>query len=124
MAALKEDVLPTSGGICDFENDGYQSNLADLLIGKHIRAGRGSAPALVFKGKPVTYQDLAHAALAFQRKLLPMVSRGDHVAVLLPDCPSFAAAFLGAVAAGAIASPVNPRLALKDLSSLLRRMRP
>ena len=124
MAALKEDVLPTPAGIGDFENDGSQSNFADLLIGKHLRAGRASAPALVFNGKPVTYQDLAHAALAFQRKLLPLVSRGDHVAILMPDCPGFAAAFLGAVAAGAIASPVNPRLALTDLSSLLRRMGP
>lgn len=116
--------MPTPGRLRDFENDEYQSNLADLLIGKQLRAGRASAPALVFKGKPVTYQDLADAALAFQRELLPMVSRGDHVAILMPDCPGFAAAFLGAVAAGAIASPVNPRLALTDLSSLLRRMRP
>jgi acyl-coenzyme A synthetase/AMP-(fatty) acid ligase len=124
MAALKEDVLPTPSGIRDFETDGYQSNLADLMIGRQLRAGRASATALVFGGQNFTYQDLARAALAFQRRLLPLVNFGDHVAIMMPDCPNFAGVFLGAVAAGAIASPLNPRLALPDISSLLKRMRP
>ena len=58
MSALEEDVLPTPGGIGDFESDGNQSNLADLIIGNQLRAGRASAPALVVKGEPVSLSGL------------------------------------------------------------------
>lgn len=115
--------MPVQSAASDFLNE-PQSNLADLMIGRHLRAGRGSATALVFNGEPVTYESLARAALAFRRELLPAVKPGDHVAILMPDCPGFAGAFLGAIAAGTIASPVNPRLAPADLASLLNRMRP
>jgi acyl-coenzyme A synthetase/AMP-(fatty) acid ligase len=120
----EENDLSSQGYIHDFKNDEQQSNLADIVIGKQLREGRASATALVFRGKPFTYQDLASAALDFQRKLLPLIGVGDHVAIMMADCPSFAASFFGIVAAGAIASPVNPRLALPDVSTLLKRMRP
>lgn len=116
--------MQLSDSIDDFQGEVSQGNLADLVIGTQLRKGRSSATALVFRGRSFTFQDLAHAAIAFQRKLQPLVNLGDHVAVLMPDCPNFAGVFFGAVAAGAIASPVNPRLALPDISSLLRRLRP
>ena len=47
------------------------------------------------------------------------VRRGDRVLLMLPDSPYFCAAFLGAIKHGAIAIPINPRLAPSDYAYLI-----
>ncbi len=77
--------------------------LADLA------ASRPDAPALLFKGASVTYRDLAAHSDALAVALASLgVTRGDRVALLLPNCPQFFVAQFAAWKLGAIVAPLNP----------------
>jgi long-chain acyl-CoA synthetase len=70
---------------------------------------RPHAPAFLYKGRSVSWQELHDASNAFAVALAKMgVIRGDRVACLLPNCPQF---FIGELAAwklGATYVPLNP----------------
>jgi len=71
--------------------------------------GRPNHPALLFKGATVTYAALERLSDAFAAALLSLgVKRGDRVGLLLPNCPQFFIAELGAWKIGAIVAPLNP----------------
>src|SRR2546428_14099579 len=65
--------------------------------------------ALLFKGATLTYARLERqsdaCAAAFQAL---GVTRGDRIALLLPNCPQFAIAQFAAWKIGAIVAPLNP----------------
>jgi len=66
-------------------------------------------PALLFKGMRVSYGELERVTDAFAVSLAEMgVKKGDRVALLLPNCPQFIIAELGAWKAGATICPLNP----------------
>ncbi len=66
-------------------------------------------PALLFKGSRVTYRELERLSDAFAAALTGMgVTKGDRVALLLPNCPQFMIAELGTWKIGAIVVPLNP----------------
>ena len=70
---------------------------------------RPDAPALLFKGSTVSYARLARESDALASALAEMgVSRGDRVALLLPNCPQFVIAQLAIWKVGAIVAPLNP----------------
>jgi long-chain acyl-CoA synthetase len=82
---------------------------------------RPNAPALLFKGATLTYQQLDHASDAFASALVDLgVARGDRVALLLPNCPQFFIAELGVWKIGAIVSPLNPIYTEHELEGALR----
>ena len=65
--------------------------------------------ALIFKGSRLSHGRLEQLSDAFAAALLASgVRRGDRVALLLPNCPQFVLAELGAWKAGAIVVPLNP----------------
>jgi long-chain acyl-CoA synthetase len=65
--------------------------------------------ALLFKGAAVTYQTLDRESDAFAAALLANgVKKGDRVGLLLPNCPQFFVAELGAWKIGAVVAPLNP----------------
>src|SRR5215510_10901202 len=67
------------------------------------------ARALLFKGAAMTFSELERASNAFAGALAALgVRRGDRVGLLLPNCPQFFIAELGAWKLGAIAAPLNP----------------
>lgn len=70
---------------------------------------RPHAPAFLYKGRSVSWQELKEASDAFAIALAKMgVLPGDRVACLLPNCPQF---FIGELAAwklGATYVPLNP----------------
>lgn len=70
---------------------------------------RPHAPAFLYKGRSVSWQELHDASNAFAMALAKLgVMRGDRVACLLPNCPQF---FIGELAAwklGATYVPLNP----------------
>lgn len=72
-------------------------------------AERPHAPAFLYKGRAMSWQELADASDACAVALAAMgVLPGDRVACLLPNCPQF---FIGELAAwklGAIYVPLNP----------------
>lgn len=81
-----------------------------------LGAERPPRPALLFKGATVTYGELDRLSDAFARALTAAgVKRGDRVALLLPNCPQFFIAELGAWKAGAIAAPLNPIYTEREL---------
>ena len=87
------------------------------------RAGeRPEAVALRFEGARTSYRSLVEQAEAFAHALEARgVKRGDRVALLLPNCPQFLIAELGAWMAGAIVAPMNPTYPDDELTSLLAR---
>jgi benzoate-CoA ligase len=86
-------------------------NAAEWFVGRHVRAGRGPRLALVTDGGWVTYEELDLAVRRFAAALIEAGARqGDRVALLLPDTPTLCVAFWGAIAAGAVAVPINPLL--------------
>src|SRR5690554_6267812 len=81
------------------------TNIVDLL-----RNGKDSAPAIIVpeSADPVTFAELRRQVrdLAGQLNALG-IGRGDRVAIVLPNGPAMAIAFL-AVASCATAAPLNP----------------
>ena len=66
-------------------------------------AERPDAPAVLFKGRTVTYGELDRLSDAFAAALAGLgVAKGDRVALLLPNCPQFLIGELGAWKAEAI----------------------
>jgi len=82
---------------------------ASLLLDENLDAGRGDRPAIHCGEEQVTYAELFARACQFASLLGEIgVGRGERVLVAMDDCPSFPAAFLGTMRAGAVPIPVNP----------------
>jgi long-chain acyl-CoA synthetase len=70
---------------------------------------RADRPALLFKGATLTYGELERLSDACASAFAALgVKRGDRIALLLPNCPQFFIAELGAWKIGAIVAPLNP----------------
>jgi len=78
------------------------------------------APALLFKGATITYRQLESlsdaCAVAFSHLGL---KRGDRLALLLPNCPQFFIAELGAWKLGAVVAPISPLYSGRELEIAL-----
>jgi long-chain acyl-CoA synthetase len=79
-----------------------------------------SRPALLFKGAEISYAQLHRDSNAFAAALAALgVKHGDRVALVLPNCPQFFIAEMGAWKTGAIVCPVNPTYTERELESSL-----
>src|SRR5215212_4139392 len=91
----------------------------DLTLLDYLRQNAASwpnRPALLFKGATISYDDLEKWSDRFAAALLRLgIERGDRVAIALPNCPQFIIAEFGIWKAGAIACPVNPTYAEREL---------
>lgn len=99
-------------------------NLTDHLLYRHVREGRGSQVALrLLDGSSMTYMDVARCAAAASRRFRAAgVAPGDRIVLLAADSPAFVTAFFGALAAGAIAVPLNPHLLAEDVYFIAAHM--
>jgi len=80
-----------------------------------------SKPALLFKGAEVSYARLQRESDAFAAALVALgVNKGDRVALVLPNCPQFFVAEVGAWKAGAVVCPVNPTYTERELEHALK----
>src|SRR5262245_233172 len=80
-----------------------------------------SRPALLFKGAEVSYDQLQHESNAFAAALAALgVRHGDRVALILPNCPQFFVAEIGAWKVGAIVCPINPTYTEREIEAALR----
>jgi fatty-acyl-CoA synthase len=90
-----------------------------------LAATRSDAPALVSLSRP----PLSRAACAAQaRRVAEGLSRqgigpGDRVALLLPNRPEFILLLLALARLGATAVPLDPRLGVEEIATLLSRAR-
>ena len=92
-------------------------NLADWLVDRHVREGRGDSIAVRYLGRSVAYQVLRDLAARVGGALIGLdVRPGDRVLVAMFDSLEMAALFLGAVRIGAVPVLVNPMLPARDLA--------
>jgi long-chain acyl-CoA synthetase len=78
-------------------------------------------PALLFKGATITYSELDRLSDACAAAFVALgVTRGDRIALLLPNCPQFSIAQFAAWKIGAIVAPLNPIYTEPELEGPLR----
>jgi len=98
-------------------------DLPDLRsIADVVRLTAGRLPekrALVHEGGALGYRELWDRAARFATFVAARAGRGGRVAILLPNLPELAIAYLGAIAAGAVAVPVNFRLSAAEVGYVL-----
>jgi acyl-CoA synthetase (AMP-forming)/AMP-acid ligase II len=83
-------------------------------------ARRPEREALVFPPERFTYAELLERSIESARGLAALgVGRGDHVGLLMPNCPDFVFAFYGAQLLGAVVVPVNTRFRTRELGYVL-----
>lgn len=94
-------------------------NAAEHFVGRHVHEGRGERAAIVTDDATLTYAELDLAVRRCASALRSLgVHRGDRVALLLRDSPVLSIGFWGAIAAGAIAVPVNTLLKDHDYRTI------
>ena len=75
--------------------------------------------ALVHGERALTYRSLQERCARFAAFVAARAGRGARVGILLPNLPELAVAYFGAIAAGAIAVPINVRLSPAELEYVL-----
>ncbi|HKY20540.1 MAG TPA: AMP-binding protein [Vicinamibacterales bacterium] len=80
-----------------------------------------NAPAILFKGTRISNAALDRLSDRFALSLISAgLQRGDRIALVLPNCPQFLIAELGAWKAGATVLPLNPLYTGSELTEPLR----
>jgi benzoate-CoA ligase len=86
-------------------------NAAEWFLGRHVREGRGSSVAIIDGQGSMTYAALDDAVRRFASVLRDAGIRSDErIALIAPDSRWLSTGFWGAIAAGAVAVPVNTLL--------------
>ena len=103
---------------CDQLPDRF--NAAEWFVGRHAAGNRARNIAVVTDEKETTYGELDRLVRRFAAALERQgVHPGDRVALILPDGLLFSIGFWGAIAAGAVAVPLNPLLKPEKLKAIL-----
>jgi benzoate-CoA ligase family protein len=96
------------------------SNACTAFVDGHIRAGRGQRPAIVTPTSVTTYGELATRVARAAGALRALgVEPEQRVALLLADGPEWVTAFFATLRIGAVAVPLNTRLARDDWVAML-----
>lgn len=99
-------------------------NMADALVDRHVREGRGDRVAVVTDQSTLTYRQLAGLINRTGHALRQLgVQREQRVMLLLHDSPEFIAVFLGAMKIGAVPVPINTLSAPADYEYYLNDSR-
>jgi amino acid adenylation domain-containing protein/non-ribosomal peptide synthase protein (TIGR01720 family) len=92
---------------------------AHAAVARHAAATPG-APALVWRGRSMSYAELDAAADAIAESLtLAGAGRGDCIAICMERSPQFVAAALGALKAGAAYLPLDPHYPAERLAFMV-----
>ncbi|HEY8550743.1 MAG TPA: benzoate-CoA ligase family protein [Vicinamibacterales bacterium] len=95
-------------------------NIAEWLVTRHVREGRGDRVAVRADSETLTYARLDDLSNRAGNAFLELgVQRGGRVLLVLHDTPAFYASFLGAIKAGAVPVPVNTLLRGADYAHML-----
>ena len=96
-----------------------ERTLVDYL--RASAAAAADAPAIFFKGRRLSFRDLDTLSDRFAVSLRTFgVRPGDWVALILPNCPQFLIAEIGAWKAGAAILPLNPLYSGEELIEPLK----
>ena len=101
-----------------------QFNIADYLVDRHVREGRGGRTAIVCGDESVSYAQVAERSNRVGNGLRSLgVRREERVLLLLLDTPAFAYSFFGAQKIGAVPIPTNTLLKSQDYRYMLNDSR-
>ncbi len=85
----------------------------------HAKA-RGGKVAVHWEGGSLTYAELDERCRRFAAFLASRsAAPGERAGILLPNVPEFVVAYFGAIAAGAVAVPINTRLSVPEVGYVL-----
>ena len=119
MAATIERALPAP--VVDVPDN---FNVADYLVDRHVREGRGHRTAILCGDESVTYAQVAERSNRVANGLRALgVRREDRVLLLLLDTPAFVYSFIGALKLGAVPIPTNTLLKSQDYRYMLNDSR-
>ncbi|GEM_PF-107097 len=77
--------------------------------------------ALSFMGKTMTYRELHRDAVQLATRLVSLgISKGDRVAIMLPNCPQAVVSYYGVLLAGAVVVQTNPLYVERELEHQLK----
>ena len=89
--------------------------LADILL--RTADARPDHEALVFPTERFSYREVAERSIRAARNLAGIgIRRGDHVGLLMPNCPDFVFTFFGLQLLAAVAVPINTRFRTRELA--------
>ena len=90
-------------------------NSAEWFVGRHIREGRAKSVAIIDGEGSLSYEELDNAVRRFAAAIRKAgVRRDERIAFIAPDSRWLSIGFWGAIAAGAVAVPVNTLLKPAD----------
>lgn len=99
-------------------------NVADYLVARHVREGRGERTVLITADAQITYAELDAMVNRAGNALRAIgVTPEQRVVLLLHDGPAFYASFLGAIKIGAVPVPLNTLLRQGDYQFMLNDSR-
>src|ERR671923_491569 len=99
-------------------------NIADYLVDRHVREGRGERTAILCGDESVTYAQVAERSNRVANGLRELgLRREERVLLLLLDTPAFAYAFFGTLKLGAVPIPTNTLLRSQDYHYMLNDSR-
>jgi len=91
------------------------TTLGDLLLRAVVRDP--DREAVIFPDARFTYRALWERAVERARSLHGLgIGPGDHVGILMPNCPEFVELLLGATLCGAVSVPINARFKAPELA--------
>jgi len=94
------------------------TTLGDLLL--RSAADHPDRPALILPDDRISFAGLRDRSVGVARSLAALgVKRGDHVAILIPNCVAYAEALFGIALLGAVAVPLNARHRAAELGYIL-----
>ena len=77
--------------------------------------------AIIYRNQRLSFEQIKTEAASLSRALREHgVSQKNKVALLLPNCPEFAVAYLAVVQMGSVAIPLDIRLTKEEISSIIR----
>lgn len=95
-------------------------NLADFLLDRHVREGRGDNVAILFGDQKITYKELLAQANKFANVLKSLgVEEQDRVGIRMTNAPEAIAINFGIMKVGAIPVPVSPLWAKEEVAFVL-----
>jgi 2-aminobenzoate-CoA ligase len=93
----------------EFSNIPTELNIADFLLDRHVREGRGDNPAIKFMDKTITYAQLQQMVNKFGNSLKEAgVEAQDRVGIRLVNSPQAIVAIFAIEKIGAIPVPTSP----------------
>jgi benzoate-CoA ligase family protein len=100
------------------------ANLAQYYLFDREAEGLSDHPAILFGDRRYTYAEVAERSRRFAGLLHASgVRRGERVLVVLPDMPTFAWVFFGALARGSVIAMGNPEAPASSIEYLVRYTR-